>query len=294
MAGQRVIPYLAVHDGPAAIAFYVDALGAQETMRVVMDDGRVGHAELDVGGVSFYLADEFPEIGVVSPRTVGATTSSIHLAVDDVDAVFSAAVAAGATAQSPPADQPDGARRGTLVDPFGHRWMLSQEIEPVSEDEYARRMAAAGARVDTSARVHGAIWAALNLRDAPAGIRFVCDVFGFDEQLVVPGDEPGVVIHSQLRWPEGGVVQAATAHRPGNVFSERPVGGQSLYVITADPGVVYERCLAAGMEIISPLAEPDHDPGGLAFSVRDPEGNLWSFGTYDGEDRESGTDSAKA
>ncbi len=106
---------------------------------------------------------------------------------------------------------------------------------------------------------------------------------GHFQGVTSPGDEPDVVIHSQLVWPEGGVVQVATAHREGNDFSNRPVGGQSLYVVTADPGAVYDRCVVAGVEIIREMETPDYDPGGSGFAIRDHEGNLWSFGTYAGE-----------
>lgn len=139
-----------------------------------------------------------------------------------------------------------------------------------------------GAARSTAVARNGRIWPALPAADAPALIRTLVDVFGFVEQIVVPGDGPGVVAHSQLAWPEGGVVQVATANRSGNVFSERPVGGASVYVVTDDPPAVHARCVAAGLEIVRDMEEPDYDPGGSGFGVRDPEGNLWSFGTYAG------------
>lgn len=285
MTKTVLTPYLAVHDASAALAFYASAFGAHETMRVAMDDGRVGHAELYIGGAKIFLADEFPEIGVVSPRTLGGTVMSLHLEVDDVDGAFARAVREGATAVAEPADQPHGARHGTLVDPFGHRWMLSQSVEVLSNAELGDRYGELGAelRVPRSASASGGIWAALNFADAVAGIRFAVDVLGFEEQLVVPGDEPGVVVHSELRWPEGGVVQAATADRAGNVYSARPIGSESLYVITADPLAVYTRCVAAGAQILAEPSAPHYDPAGLIFSVRDQEGNIWAFGTYTGE-----------
>src|SRR5690606_4466330 len=125
-ADLTTTPYLCVHDGAGAIDWYVQAFGAEEVMRVVADDGVLGHAELTVDGARFMLSDEHPALGVVSPRTLGGTATAIHLQVLDVDATFARAVAAGATALAEPADQPHGARHGTLVDPFGHRWMLSQ------------------------------------------------------------------------------------------------------------------------------------------------------------------------
>jgi uncharacterized glyoxalase superfamily protein PhnB len=92
-----------------------------------------------------------------------------------------------------------------------------------------------------------------------------------------------VVEHSQLRWPEGGIVMVSSANRPGNAFSQRPVGSDNLYVVTADPDRVYQRCLAAGATVVFEPSSPDHDPGGTSFTIADPEGNLWTFGTYAGE-----------
>jgi PhnB protein len=290
-------PYLTVHDGAGALAFYAEAFGAVEVMRIAMEGGALGHAEFRIGDAPFYLSDEFPEMGVTSPRTLGGTTFAVHLDVADVDAAFARAVAAGAEAVMEPADQPHGARHGTLLDPYGHRWMLSQEVEEVPVDVLAERMAEAGMDVvaspagesvapsdaEVAASPGGAIWAALNYADAPAGIAFVVDVLGFEPQIVVTGEDPSVIEHSQLRWPEGGIVQAASAGRPGNVFSDRPTGAESLYVVTADPMAVYQRCVRAGVEIVEEPATPDYDPEGTVFSIRDAEGNLWSFGTYGGE-----------
>ena len=294
MPFSRATPYLTVHDGNTALEFYAAAFGAVEMMRVVMDEatGQLGHAEFRIGDTAFFLSDEFAEMGVVSPRTLGGTAMAIHLDVDDVDSVFDAAVAAGADAFSPPADQPHGARHGLVIDPFGHRWMISQQIEDVGLADYETRMREVGAAVtgtpeltrpELTLRSQGGIWAALNYADARSGIRFMIDVLGFEADLVVPGEDPAVIEHSQLRWPEGGIVQAGSANRPGNVFSERPIGTGSLYVITDDPMAVHARCVAAGAEVVSEPEAPDYDPTGLVFTIRDAEGNLWSFGTYDGE-----------
>lgn len=145
------------------------------------------------------------------------------------------------------------------------------------------RTPTAGAR-KTPIERNGRIWPAVMASDAPAMIRFAVDVLGFTEQIVVPGDEQGVVVHSQLAWPEGGVVQIATGHRSdGNPFSEQPIGSANVYVVTDDPQAVHDRCIAAGVEIVREMESPDYDPGGSGFGLRDPEGNLWSFGTYAGE-----------
>lgn len=277
-------PYLAVHDGAAAVAFYAEAFGAVEESRFTGPDGRIGHAELAIGSLRLFLADEYPEVGAVSPRTLGGSPVALHLEVADVDAVHARAVAAGATSERPPADQPYGARQGSIVDPFGHRWLLSQPSETLSPADLDRRMGDDGWTLTGRPRVGSAgIWGIVHAVDAPAMIRFLTEVIGFEAALVVQ-DEPGIVEHSQLVWPEGGVVQVGSAHRPDNVFSDRPAPGtQSLYVITADPAAVLERCRAAGVEIVRDLEEPPYDPGGQGFAIADHEGNLWSFGTYAGE-----------
>lgn len=278
-----LVPYLAVSPAADAIGWYADVFGATETMRVVGDDGRVGHAELAIGAVTLYLSDAYPDYGVDAPS--GPTSSvTLYLLVDDVDATFARAAEHGADVKSQPADAPDGDRRGTLVDPFGHRWMIAQAIDRPSDAEYAERLTGSGYSVATPAKPTGAIWAALNYADAPAGIRFLTDVLGFETQLVVPSHtDPAVIEHSQLRWPEGGIVQAGSANRAGNVFAARPTGTESLYLVTADPHAVWERCRAAGVEVIQEPIEPDYAPGTMVFAVRDPEGNLFSVGSYAGE-----------
>ena len=282
-------PYLAVRGGVEALAWYADALGAVETFRVVGDDGRLGHAELDIGGARIMVSDEYPDIGVHSPSGLGGTSVTIHLTVSDVDASFDRAIAAGATASSPPADQPHGSRHGTLVDPFGHRWMLSQLIEDVDLDTYAARASGSGFTVETPAPASSVtpptgepgIWAGLSYRDAPAGLRFLVDVVGFEVQsLHTDPDDPEVVVHCEVRWPEGGVVQVGT-YVDDNEFMQAP-GEQAIYVITSDPRAVWERCVTSEAEVLRPPEEPGYHPGGLVFAIRDPEGNILSFGDYAG------------
>lgn len=120
-----VVPYLMVHDGPAAVDWYGRALGATVEFRYDEADGRVGHAALSVNGGVIYLADEFPEVqdrvGARAPKTLGSTSVSISLAVDDVDAWTARAVAAGAVVIRPAEDEFYG-RHAKLADPFGHVW----------------------------------------------------------------------------------------------------------------------------------------------------------------------------
>ncbi|MGY6502478.1 MAG: VOC family protein [Acidimicrobiales bacterium] len=275
-----VTPYLAVANGAAAIEWYTTAFGAVEQFRVADDQGRIGHAELTIGSARVMLSDEYAEMNVVGPATLGNTTVALHLEVADVDALFARSVEAGATALREPEDQPHGARHGTILDPFGHRWMLSQTLEELSIDEYAGRAQGSGFTVERPAAANGGIWSALFYADATAGIRFLVDQLGFEEQLVVPGPDD-TVVHSQLRWPEGGIVQAGT-YDPDNPYS-RPPGSGSLYLVTADPQGMWDRCRAAGLEVVAGPRTPEYDPDGMVFSVRDPEGNVFSIGSYAGD-----------
>lgn len=140
----RLMPYLIVGDGAAAIDFYTAVLGAEERMRMDGPDGRIGHAELQLGDSLIMLADEHPEIGAVGPRTVGGTPVTLHVYVEDVDAVFARAIEAGATERRPVEDKFYGDRSGGFEDPFGHRWDVASHVEDVSPEEMSKRAAEAG------------------------------------------------------------------------------------------------------------------------------------------------------
>jgi PhnB protein len=135
----RVSPYLVVDDGAKAIDFYTQVLGATERMRMPAPGGKVGHAEVQFGDSVVMLADEFPEMGAVSPKTVGGTPVTLGVYVEDVDRTFDAAVQAGAKALRPVENQFYGDRSGQIEDPFGHRWSISTHIEDVPPDEMAKR-----------------------------------------------------------------------------------------------------------------------------------------------------------
>ena len=135
----QVIPSLAVDGAAAAIDFYCEVFGATVRMRMDGPDGRVGHAELQLGDSVLMLADEYPEVGNLGPRSFGGTPVTLSVYVEDVDATFAAAVAAGATELRPVANQFYGDRVGQLEDPFGHRWSVGTHVEDVSEEEMARR-----------------------------------------------------------------------------------------------------------------------------------------------------------
>lgn len=139
----QVVPYLCVDRASAAIEFYRDVFGATERMRIPEPDGRLGHAELEIGAAVIMLSDEFPDLGIRAPKTIGGTPVTISLYVEDVDDVFTRAIDAGATALRPVKDQFYGDRTGQFEDPFGHRWSVATHIEDVSPEEMAVRAATA-------------------------------------------------------------------------------------------------------------------------------------------------------
>ncbi len=139
MTIHELFPYLRVKSASKAVDFYKKAFGVTEKFRLVEPGGRVGHVELDFGVATLMLSDEFPEMGILSPETTGSTSLTLHLHVDDADAVIEKAVAAGAKLIRPPQDHFYGERSGTVRDPFGHEWNIGHEIEKVTPEEMQRR-----------------------------------------------------------------------------------------------------------------------------------------------------------
>ena len=141
---HSVTPYLIVDGAADAIRFYGEAFGATEVLRMPMGDtGKLAHAEIRIGDSHVMISDEWPDMGFLGPKSRGGATASLMIYLEDVDAAFERAVAAGCSAERPPEDQFWGDRMGTLVDPFGHRWSLATHIEDVSDEEMQRRMAQA-------------------------------------------------------------------------------------------------------------------------------------------------------
>src|SRR5438128_1103427 len=139
----QVTPYLIVDGANAAIDFYCSVLGASERMRMPMPDGRVGHAELELGDSIIMLADENPQMEIRGPAAIGGTPVSLHVYVEDSDATFERAVQAGAKALRPVEDRFYGDRSGQFQDPFGHRWDVSTHVEDVPPEEMSKRAEAA-------------------------------------------------------------------------------------------------------------------------------------------------------
>ncbi len=125
------------------------------------------------------------------------------------------------------------------------------------------------------------VWPVLSYRDARAASAFLVEAFGFEERAVYSrDDDPSVVEHAELRWPLGGGIMFGTAGKDDSPFGRRQPGNDSVYVVCENPDALFARASAAGAEVVRGLADEDY--GSRGFTVRDPEGNLWSFGTYAG------------
>jgi PhnB protein len=139
---HTVTPYLIVHNAAEALEFSSRAFGAVEVMRFAGPNGKIMHAEMTIGDSRIMVADEFPQMGAISPRSLGGTAVGLAIYVEKVDAVYNRAIGAGATMIAAVKDQFYGDRSGTLQDPFGHRWTISTHTEDVSPEELEKRAAA--------------------------------------------------------------------------------------------------------------------------------------------------------
>ena len=149
---RTVTPYLCVNDAAGAIEFYKRAFGAQETVRMDAPGGKIGHAELKIGDSMIMLSDEMPGGGCRAPSSLGGTTTSVFLYIEDVDSLFNQAASAGAKVEMPPADMFWGDRFAKLSDPYGHSWALATHKEDVAPEEMGRRAQEAMAKMAQRAK----------------------------------------------------------------------------------------------------------------------------------------------
>jgi uncharacterized glyoxalase superfamily protein PhnB len=254
---REVFPYLIVHDAPAAIEFYRQAFGAEERLRMPdPDKGRIGHAELTLGPATIMLADEYPELGIRSPRAFGGTGLRMHLHVQDVDALAASAVRAGAAVVSEPQDYDHGERQCRIRDPFGHEWLLGQDITGAS-----------GAAAIASPSQPN-IFPGLRYRDEHGAMDWLERAFGFARHAVFT-DDTGAVVHAELRLGPGIVMIGA---------SPECEEGFNIYVHVEDVDAHYARAVRAGADITRPLADTSY--GSREYGARDIEEHYWFFGSY--------------
>jgi len=138
-----ITPHIVVGDAAGAADWYRDVFGAEERGRLEVPGGKLMQVELRFGDSAVMLADEFPEMGVLSPLSVGGTATVLHFSTDDVDAVWQRALDGGAEVRQPLQDVFWGERYGQITDPFGHRWGIAQRLRDVPQDELQRAVSEA-------------------------------------------------------------------------------------------------------------------------------------------------------
>jgi PhnB protein len=139
MAHRELFAYITVKNAAEAIAFYASVFGATEKFRLTEPSGRIGHAQLDFGGPTLMVAEEFPEYGTVAPTPGAPAAVRLHLHVDNCDEIIARAVNAGAKLERAAQDEFYGERSGSFYDPFGHCWLVGHSIEEVTPEEMQRR-----------------------------------------------------------------------------------------------------------------------------------------------------------
>ena len=281
-AEPSLTPYLSVRGGAAAIRWYHDVLGAELLGDAIVEsNGRVGHAELQIGDARIALADEYPELDILSPLSRGGPSVQLRITVADCDATFARAVAAGASVRREPADEFYGARSAGFRDPFGHEWSIQQPLETVTDEQMAERLA-------------GSEYRLAPLDDLP-----VVDLGGREPSVAAPdqsrpSDRPGDLGYFTIDVPDvdaaaeffsslfgwtleqGDIEEGrhiASIAPPGGINGGRPVGF-SAYFRVDDLEAAVARVRELGGEVLSVT---EYRSGGNA-SCRDPQGvpfELW-------------------
>jgi PhnB protein len=281
-ARQAVTAYLTVKDAASAIDFYKRAFGAQEIMRLVEPSGKVGHAQIVIGGSTIMLADEYPDYGAVSPQTLGGSPVKLNLSVPDVDEFARQAVAAGAKIARPIADQFYGERSGQISDPFGYTWIVATHTEDMSATEMQRRFEEATKPaepktpgVDPIRKGFRTVTPYLSAPDGAALLDFAKNVFGAEEIFRSTGSAGG--IHGEVRL--GDTMLMMGGGIPGKAWKATP-NTAALHVYVPDCDATYQRALEAGATSID--VPTDQDYGERSCTVKDFAGNFWYIATYKG------------
>ena len=267
-ATATLVPYVCVADATAAIEWYVAVFDAVESVRYVGDDGRIGHAEVSIGGARLMLSDEYPEIEVVGPRTLGGTPFTLNLNVDDVDTVWTRAIEHGAVGERPPADEPYGERACTFRDPSGHRWTVHTTIARPTPEEISETMkgftvlASAAPTPAPEPANAGPVelgYVTLGFTDTAMASRFYRGLFGWQTEQGHSGAEYAHVNNTEL--PLG--------FTPDGVDSP-PV----LYFRVDDAGAYATRVRELGGAVVS---EASHESGGdvVCHDDQGREFHLW-------------------
>lgn len=264
--------HLVVSDGNAAIDFYKQAFGAEETMRLDEPGGKVGHAELKLGSMTLSISDEYPDYGALSPKTIGGSPVKIHLDVTDVDAFAAHAIQAGATLIRPVEDQFYGDRAGQLLDPFGYTWHVSTHIKDVPVEDMQRSLdewnkeEAVKAPKGMREGFHS-VTPYLTVKQPAELIDFVTKSFGATELFRTTGSAGGM--HAEVMIGESIVMIGGAEHIPAMPTA--------IHLYVPDVDEAYKRAIEAGGKS---LMEPEDQPyGERSGGVEDASGNRWYIAT---------------
>lgn len=261
---HTVAPYLAVRGAAEAIEFYKNAFGATEVMRLQMPDGKIGHAEVQIGDSRIMLSDEFPEYGARSPESFGGSPVDIHLYVEDVDAWANRAIAAGAKVLVPVADQDYGERHGRLEDPFGHHWGISTPLKQDRAREVRERFHTAAPH--------------LVVADGVKAIEFYQEAFGAAELMRLTNPD-GSIAHAEIaigdspimlreEWPEYG-------RRGPQSLGGTPV---KIHLFVDDVDALAAQAIAAGAKVVRPVQDQFY--GDRSGQIEDPFGHVWIISSH--------------
>jgi uncharacterized glyoxalase superfamily protein PhnB len=283
-AEPSLVPYLSVRGGATAIRWYGDVLGAEVLGDVIVEDnGRVGHAELRIGDARIALADEYPELDIVSPLSRGGPSVQLRITVADCDATFARAVAAGASVRREPVDEFYGARSAGFRDPFGHEWSIQQPLETVTDEQMAERLAGGAFHlapleelpvVDLGERTTPG---AAPVHDQSRPATRIGDLGYFTIDVPDP-DAAAEFFSALLGWTveQGNLDEGrhiASIAPPGGIHGGRAVG-YTAYFRVDDLDAAVARVRELGGDVLSVT---DYPSGGNA-SCRDPQGvpfELW-------------------
>jgi PhnB protein len=278
---QTAMPHMRIRNAAAAIEFYMKAFGAIETMRFVA--GETIHAELQIGNSFIKLSDEALDYGLPGPQELGGSPVTIHLYVDDADAMAAQAVAAGARLVTPVRDQFYGDRSGTVEDPFGYNWTIATHVKDMSlaemHEQFDALIAEGEARkpgADAPEETLHSITPYLVAENAPALMDFIKQAFGAQEIYRSIGSAGG--IHGEVQISDSRLMVGGGSPELAWRGEPRPA---ALHIYVEDTDAAYERALAAGGTSVG--APEDHDYGERGAGVKDEFGNYWYIATSMGE-----------
>ncbi|HET9712749.1 MAG TPA: VOC family protein [Pyrinomonadaceae bacterium] len=273
--------YMCIAGASAALDFYREAFGARELSRLVEPGGKIGHAEIQIGNMVLSIADEYPDYGVLSPKTIGGSPVRIHLYVPDVDAFAERAIKAGASLVRPIEDQFYGDRSGQIADPFGYTWIVAthkkdvpieemqKEFDKFTQEHSAKNSSEAYSVKEDKMRRENrrAVTPYLTVHKPAELIDFVTEAFGGIEHFRATGSAGGM--HAEVSIGDSVVMIGGAEH-----IEPKPA---AIHLYVPDVDQAYERALKAGAKSLMPVVDQPY--GERSGGVEDIHGNRWYIAT---------------